>query len=264
MYFFVKNTSTDGVPQASPDFKLGDELSVPDPKLGLVATYSREGNFYSLQDAPDHDDDDPEETEYETASEAGDTDSDTDITVVDSLDMLDKAGLKLSEQQPEQQRSIFSSVSRLASFATSTEPQSSYFNFHIPSLALEVGLPKEVDAAEENKKRTFQLNLGLIKIALYDTKVQSKGTHTIKRSRPVQRSRVGKEQWVVRMPSKCLSARYLRVYPDGHVLGNFEYAMHILGLKIGVGLYRPVQAFRYRIDRFGVRHGQKGVKKMSI
>ncbi|AOW03655.1 hypothetical protein B0I72DRAFT_139109 [Yarrowia lipolytica] len=234
MYFFVKNTETPASTANSTILNLNDELTVPDPKLGLVATYARDGHGYRKEDDTDSEDVDAlpkdEETGYDMQAELVSHQTST-------------IGNKTEAAPP----SLWSSLAQLARMASgSTETQT-------PSIALEIGYPNVED------KKGYKLNLGLVKVALYTKSASGVGKpRSGKAARGLtSRSRdtspvPGSNRWVVRMP-QAVDATRLRVYPNGQVTGNYEYALKAFGLKIGVGLYRPVNAYRYRIDRYGVR-----------
>ncbi|KAG5354585.1 hypothetical protein CJU89_6358 [Yarrowia sp. B02] len=217
MYFFVKNTN-DTKSSNSTIHNLNDELTVPDPKLGLVATYARDGHGYRKEDDAGELDTCPKDEE----------------TGFEGADLVDDS------QDPP---SLWTSLAQLARLTTQTES---------PAIALEIGYPN----VEDNKG--YKLNLGLVKVALYAKSAKKPVSRGISKSRdssPGFKSRDKSPEanrWVVRMPQPVDATR-LRVYPDGQVTGNYEYAVNAFGLKIGVGMYRSVNAHRYRIDRFGVR-----------
>lgn len=251
MYFFVKNT--DAPVSSSPNstiHNLNDELTVPDPKLGLVATYARDGHGYRKEDDLDSDDVDAllrdEETGFDLQAELVSDDTNATTKTTTNNDHLD------CEAPP----SLWSSLAQLARMASGTTQTQT------PSIALEIGYPNVED------KKGYKLNLGLVKVALYAKsgggvgKPRSgKAARGLSRSNSISSSIrssrdtspvAGSNRWVVRMPH-AVDATRVRVYPDGQVTGNYEYALKAFGLKIGVGLYRPVNAYRYRIDRYGVR-----------
>lgn len=247
MYFFVKNTDSPASTSANSTIhNLNDELTVPDPKLGLVATYARDGHGYRKEDDTDSDDVDSllrdEETGYDLQAElVSDTNTSSKVTTTQLDD---------SEAPP----SLWSSLAQLARMASGTTQTQT------PSIALEIGYPNVED------KKGYKLNLGLVKVALYAKSAAAGGgvgkprSGKAARGLSVSSSRSsrdpspvpGSNRWVVRMPH-AVDATRLRVYPDGQVTGNYEYALKAFGLKIGVGMYRPVNAYRYRIDRYGVR-----------
>ncbi|KAG5361472.1 hypothetical protein CJU90_2855 [Yarrowia sp. C11] len=212
MYFFVKNTEPE-TSSNSTIHNLNDELTVPDPQLGLVATYARDGHGYRKEEEDDGEDVVPKDEEkgYDLQAELTQT------------------------TQKESCPSLWTSLAQLARAAAGAKETQT------PSIALEIGYPN----VEDNKG--YKLNLGLVKVAVY-----ARGVTKPKVTKATKSAGTSSNRWVVRMP-QAVDATRLRVYPDGQVTGNYEYAVKAFGLKVGVGMYRPVNAYRYRIDRFGVR-----------
>lgn len=186
---------------------------MPDPKLGLVTTYAREGHGYRNED--DSEDTEPVHKDEEACVRF----PNADITEIEE------------EMAPP---SLWSSLAQLARMASGTTTTS-------PDIALEIGYPSVED------KKGYKLNLGLVKVALYAKQ------KTERKPRSRKSSETDVNRFVVRMRHPVDATR-LRVYPDGQVTGNYEYALNAFGLKIGVGMERRVNVLRYRIDRNGVRH----------